>query len=387
MYSILCWHAYDKDYCWPSYSKLAERMRCSINSVKNYFRELVDAKLVLVQKESYRSSKYFLLKPSEEMLKDSKREHRAENIADRPDANLSKFDDNQPNFGENPSNIGYLKNPNKQIQETPSSTSLPQRNAESPEKEKAMGVGDSFSDFERVYAAYPRKEAKGLARAAWRNLARSNSLPALSVILEAIERFKGTTNWQRENGRFIPQLSNFLKGERWNDPLSEDEVIEQRQKQQAALANAQYQERIERERIKQEARRRELSPQFDEFAAKFKGTFHRPLVFGHWLALHDRGVAPLASDVPKDNELDISQFLKWFSNQRKPEPKNHSPAENRVSPKPRFVSPAQPENARKQANGRVASSGELIKSLLSKIRAGKSPDNANENPAMAALVA
>ena len=141
------------------------------------------------------------------------------------------------------------------------------------------------------------------------------------------------------------------------------------------------------ERIKQEARRRELSPQFDEFAAKFKGTFHRPLVFGHWLALHDRGVAPLASDVPKDNELDISQFLKWFSNQRKPEPKNHSPAENRVSPKPRFVSPAQPENARKQANGRVASSGELIKSLLSKIRAGKSPDNANENPAMAALVA
>lgn len=362
-------------------------MNCSINSIKNYFRELVKAKLVLVQKESYRSSKYFLLKPSEEMGNDSRREHCAENLVSPQDANLSNFDGNPPKFGENPSNVGYLKNPNKQIQETPPSTSLPQRNAESSEKEKAMGVGDSFSDFEKVYAAYPRKEAKGLARAAWRNLSRSNSLPALSVILEAIERFKGTTNWQRENGRFIPQLSNFLKGERWNDPLSETEVIEQQQKQQAALANAQYQERIERERIKQEARRRELSPLFDEFAAKFKGTFHRPLVFGHWLALHDRGVAPLASDVPKDNELDISQFLKWFSNQRKPEQERHSPTENKVAPKPRFVSPAHSQNVHKQANDRVASSGELIKSLLSRIRAGRSPDNTNENPALAAMVA
>ncbi len=381
MYSILCWHAYDKDYCWPSYSKLAERMNCSINSIKNYFRELVKAKLVLVQKESYRSSKYFLLKPSEEMGNDSRREHCAENLVSPQDANLSNFDGNPPKFGENPSNVGYLKNPNKQIQETPPSTNLPQCNIESPEKEKAMGVGDSFSDFERVYAAYPRKEAKGLARAAWRNLARSNSLPAPSVILEAIERFKGTTNWQRENGRFIPQLSNFLKGERWNDPLSEAEVIEQQQKQQAALANARCQEMIERKKMEYEAKRLELSPLFDEFAAKFKGTFHRPLVFGHWLALHDRGVAPLASDVPKDNELDISQFLKWFSNQRRYEPENHSPAENRAAPKPKFVSPAQTQNPRKQADGRVSSSGELIKSLLSKIRAGKLPDNANENPA------
>ncbi|MCX4310561.1 MAG: helix-turn-helix domain-containing protein, partial [Desulfovibrio sp.] len=108
MYSILCWHAYDKDYCWPSYSKLAERMNCSINSIKNYFRELVKAKLVLVQKESYRSSKYFLLKPSEEMGNDSRREHCAENLVSPQDANLSNFDGNPPKFGENPSNVGYL---------------------------------------------------------------------------------------------------------------------------------------------------------------------------------------------------------------------------------------------------------------------------------------
>lgn len=383
MYSILCWHAYDKDYCWPSYAKLAERMSCSINSVKNYCRELMDAKLILVKKESYRSSKYFLLKPSEEVLNDGKQEHCAEGAASGHNANLSNFDGNPSNPGANPSNVGYLKNPNKQIQETPPSTCLPDCNTESQQDEKAMGVGDSFSDFERVYAAYPRKEAKGLARVAWRNLARSRCLPALSVILAAIERFKGSANWQRENGRFVPQLSNFLKGERWDDPVPEVESVEQRQKQRIALANAQYQKWIEREKINYEARKLELSPLFDKFAARFKAAFHRPLVFGHWLALYDRGIAPLASDVPTDNELEISQFLHWFSNKRKYEQANHSFAENRTAPKLDFVSPVQ---LHKQSEGHVASTGDLVNNLLSRLRTGISP-SANNRAAMAVMVA
>ena len=54
-------------------------MGCSVNSIKNYFRELVKANLVLVKKESYRSSKYILLKPSDEMLNDGKQEYSSEN--------------------------------------------------------------------------------------------------------------------------------------------------------------------------------------------------------------------------------------------------------------------------------------------------------------------
>lgn len=242
---------------------------------------------------------------------------------------------------------------------------------------------DSFSDFERVYAAYPRKEAKGLARVAWRNLARSRCLPALSVILAAIERFKGSANWQRENGRFVPQLSNFLKGERWDDPVPEAESVEQRQKQRIALANARYQKWTEREKINYEARKLELSPLFDKFAARFKATFHRPLVFGHWLALYDRGIAPLASDVPTDNELEISQFLHWFSNKRKYEQANHSFAENRTAPKLDFVSPVQ---LHKQSEGHVASTGDLVNNLLSRLRTGISP-SANNRAAMAVMVA
>lgn len=136
MYSIICWHAYDKDYCWPSYANLTKRMGCSVNSIKNYFRELVKANLVLVKKESYRSSKYILLKPSDEILNDGKQKYYSENYASPQDANLSNFDDNLSNFGENPSNIGYLKNPIKQTKEPP--------NSDNRQNENSHGVGGFF---------------------------------------------------------------------------------------------------------------------------------------------------------------------------------------------------------------------------------------------------
>ncbi len=308
MYSILCWHAYDKDYCWPSYSKLAERMSCSINTVKNYFRELVEAKLVMVVRESYRSSKYFLLKPSEKMLND------------RQDLNLSKdnafqsnSDDNPSKFGNNLSNFGYLNNPNKPVQETPTPMSSNTCIHDRGQNENSVGVGNYISDFEKVYAVYPRKEAKGLAKIAWRQLSRNGVLPELDVILAAIRRFSASHNWQRENGRFIPQLSNFLKGERWNDPITETEILDNAAKVASENARRKLQQKEEQRRTESEKRKAVHRPDFDAFASKFKGSFHFPMVFGFWMYFRDKGIAPLASDVPEDNKLGIMDFIKSFA--------------------------------------------------------------------------
>lgn len=386
MYSIICWHAYDKDYCWPSYANLAKRMGCSVNSIKNYFRELVKANLVLVKKESYRSSKYILLKPSDEMLNDGKQEYYSENYACPQDANLSNFDDNLSKFGENPSNIGYLKNPIKQTKEPP--LPINSENSDNRQNENSHGVGDSFSDFESIWEAYPRKEAKGLAKAAWRNLLRSGSLPAIATILETIERFKASANWQRENGRFIPQLSNFLKGERWNDPLPEAEIAEQQQKQRVENIKKRHLEQEELAKQEHEAKTRQLEPLFEEFAAKFTGKYHRPYVFGHWLALHDKGNAPLASDVPSDNELDIAQFLKRFSQNRNYEQSKTSSGNGGIATRPETISPQKSVNSLERT-GSVASSGVLMRQLLSKLRLGieLKPDGENENSAKAFMVA
>lgn len=176
------------------------------------------------------------------------------------------------------------------------------------------GVGDSFSVFEKVYAAYPRKEAKGLAKIAWTQLARTGALPELAVILAAISRFSASHNWQRENGRFIPQLSNFLKGERWNDPLSETEIEEKAAKEASEKARRQLKQEEEQRRAENEEKKALHKLDFDVFAAKFKGSFHFPMVFGIWMYYREKGVAPVASDVPEDNRLGIMDFIKSFAN-------------------------------------------------------------------------
>lgn len=251
-----------------------------------------------------------------------------------------------------------------------------------------MGWGDSFSDFERIWEAYPRKEAKGLAKAAWSHLLRSGSLPAIAIILATIERFKASANWQRENGRFIPQLSNFLKGERWSDPLPEAEIAEQQQKQRVENIKKRHLEQEELAKQEHKAKIRQLEPLFEEFAAKFTGKYHRPYVFGHWLALHDKGNAPLASDVPSDNELDIAQFLKRFSQNRNYEQSKSSDGNDGIATRPETISPQKTVNSLERT-GSVASSGMLMRQLLSKLRLGidLEPDGKNENAAKAFMVA
>lgn len=59
MYALLCNYASDKDHCWPSHATLAERLSCSVSSIKNYLTELSRENLIAVRRERYRSSVYF----------------------------------------------------------------------------------------------------------------------------------------------------------------------------------------------------------------------------------------------------------------------------------------------------------------------------------------
>ena len=63
LYAVLCSHAYNKDHCWPSYGKLAERIGCSINTIKNHLKELVEQNLIAIERVTYHSSKFFMLTP------------------------------------------------------------------------------------------------------------------------------------------------------------------------------------------------------------------------------------------------------------------------------------------------------------------------------------
>ena len=74
------------------------------------------------------------------------------------------------------------------------------------------GERDREKEFAILANAYPRQEAIAAAREAY------ESVPVqLDVLLAAIEEQKGSDQWQRDGGRYIPQLNRWLTEERWQD--------------------------------------------------------------------------------------------------------------------------------------------------------------------------
>ena len=69
--------------------------------------------------------------------------------------------------------------------------------------------------FEKFWAAYPRKEGKQKARAAFDKV----TVP-LETLLAAIEIQKQSAQWTKDNGQFIPHPTTWLKGKRWEDQVA-----------------------------------------------------------------------------------------------------------------------------------------------------------------------
>lgn len=69
--------------------------------------------------------------------------------------------------------------------------------------------------FDAIAAAYPRRARINLARDQWAELNPSPMLQA--AMLRAIEAWRRSAEWQREQGRYIPRLDKWLADGRWKD--------------------------------------------------------------------------------------------------------------------------------------------------------------------------
>ena len=69
------------------------------------------------------------------------------------------------------------------------------------------------ADFNTFWAAYPRKTGKGAARTAWAK----NNLPPIADILAALRKAILSPDWQKEQGKYIPNPSTWLNQGRWED--------------------------------------------------------------------------------------------------------------------------------------------------------------------------
>lgn len=73
----------------------------------------------------------------------------------------------------------------------------------------------SDKDFEKFWALYPKKRAKGDAKKAWHQTA--SIRPPVEQILNSIVVMCTSEDWQKSDGQYIPLPASFLRGERWDD--------------------------------------------------------------------------------------------------------------------------------------------------------------------------
>lgn len=73
--------------------------------------------------------------------------------------------------------------------------------------------------FDEFWEAYPKKVGKKAALASWKKVKPDTEL--FDKIMTAIGRAKATWQWQRENGRYIPNPKTWLNEGRWDDEYEE----------------------------------------------------------------------------------------------------------------------------------------------------------------------
>lgn len=85
------------------------------------------------------------------------------------------------------------------------------------------GERERKSDFDVFWDAYPRKEAQSAALKAWADAVEAGDIRFGdgAVIASAVERSKQTSQWQQEDGRFIPMPARYLSERRWRDQPAE----------------------------------------------------------------------------------------------------------------------------------------------------------------------
>lgn len=79
-------------------------------------------------------------------------------------------------------------------------------------KPDSDSFSESFNDFWKVY---PKKVSKANALKAWNKLKPNDNL--VREILFALEKQKQSSQWQKDNGQFIPYPATWLNGRRWED--------------------------------------------------------------------------------------------------------------------------------------------------------------------------
>ena len=95
--------------------------------------------------------------------------------------------------------------------------------------------------FDRWYAEYPKKQAKGDARKAWEQTAAIR--PDLESMLTTLRQQVRSSDWMRDGGQYIPLPASYLRAERWDDVIAVELPKPERKLDRYELANMEQERR------------------------------------------------------------------------------------------------------------------------------------------------
>ena len=339
LYLVLFRKAYKGGLCRSSQFALARVCKCSVRSIQHYLRALAALKYISIEQQEDGRNVYRLLLSQRVLFFIAQERSATDDDDDGNDQGEEFSPGHAKNLRMGGENSSPIYKSDKSIN-TPLSPHLPEKRESTPSAHKpfpsttpvpnpqAGGWGDSFSRgkkpgkasgfqtantlFERFFAAYPRKEAREPARAVWHQLWRRGALPALDHLLAALDRFRASTSWIRQHGRFVPYLVNWLRGRRWEDetptppttpvavPAGTPEKVEQVRR---CMKRLEDQHRAD---PALEAAR----PVFEKFLSCFAdGQRKRGPAWGLWSLLYRLGKAPTVAQASSPSDVGVLSFL------------------------------------------------------------------------------
>jgi len=307
-----------KGYCWPSHETLAQSIGCSVRTVIRSIRRLEELGLLKQGKqdkpEHGHSLCYYPQRPSSsknfhDRQPDSKPTQNALRTGkelchtDRPvcrelchtDRQIIKdiktyFSPLPPHWVE-----GEKRLLNSAASTTPPvTTHRPLRGTSA-----ACGGGGESSpmkNFEKLWAAYPKKEAIGLAKSTFFKMKRV--LPSIECLLDCIS-FKKSTSWAGKEIRYIPSLEYFLQGERWLD----DDYVEYKSAPKvvpAVSASAPHPEvTMKAPEIKETPEQTQGITSFVSSISRNLSPAEKSVIGAFWRDMHRKGITLTAQDGAK----------------------------------------------------------------------------------------
>jgi uncharacterized protein YdaU (DUF1376 family) len=82
---------------------------------------------------------------------------------------------------------------------------------------KTVGKNADIDGFNSFWESYPNKKAKPVALKAWKKL--NPDIELITTIMSALEKQKGTEQWKKDGGQFIPHPATWLNQRRWEDKI------------------------------------------------------------------------------------------------------------------------------------------------------------------------